>query len=321
MSDVNASTTAAAPTTVGEPTGPAYSGQDKQAGGKPRSLGSDALQDLKRNPVFIVSTILIVLLIVIAIAPGLFADKDPKFCNGDFSRLPPRRGAIFGNDLQGCDVYARTIYGARASILVGVLATLSALLLGSVTGLVAGYFGGKIDTVVSRLTDIFFALPILLGSIIILSVFPNTEKTGLFGGVTKVTAALAILGWTSMARIMRSSVIQVKQADYVMAARALGAGHRRIMVSHILPNSVAPVIVVATISLGGYIGLEATLSFLGIGLPVTVVSWGNDIASAQNYIRVSPFMLLFPGAFLTTTVFAFIMLGDAVRDALDPKLR
>jgi oligopeptide transport system permease protein len=321
MSDATASTAAAAPTTTGHSGGPALTGQDKSARDKPRSLGSDAWHDLRRSPIFIVSAILIAILVSIAVAPGLFSSKDPTFCDGHLARLTPRRGAIFGNDVQGCDVYARTIFGARASILVGVLATLTTLLLGSFMGVVAGYYGGIVDTIVSRVTDVFFAIPLLLGSIIVLSAFPNDVDTKLVAGSLKVTLALGILGWTAMARIMRSSVIQVKSADYVQAARALGAGNVRIIRSHILPNSLAPVIVVATLSLGGYIGAEAALSFLGIGLPTTVVSWGGDISGAQDWLRVSPHMLLFPGAFLSVTVLAFIMLGEAVRDALDPKLR
>jgi oligopeptide transport system permease protein len=139
--------------------------------------------------------------------------------------------------------------------------------------------------------------------------------------VGKVVLALAVLAWTSLARIMRSTVIQVKHADYVSAARALGGGAARILRSHVLPNAVAPVIVYATIVFGIFIGVEATLSFLGIGLQPPVISWGVAINDASTYIRQSPHMLLFPGAFLTVTVLAFIMLGDAVRDAFDPRLR
>lgn len=321
MSDVDASTAAAAPLTTGHTGGPALTGQDQSAREKPRSLGSDAWHDLRRSPIFIVAAILIAILVAIAIAPQVFSAKDPRFCDGHLARLTPRRGAIFGNDIQGCDVYARTIYGARASILVGVLATLATLLLGSLAGVISGYYGGIVDTLVSRLTDVFFAIPLLLGSIIVLSAFPNTTRTTLVGGSLKVTLALGVLGWTSMARIMRSAVIQVKSADFVQAARALGASNARIIRSHILPNSLAPVIVVATLSLGGYIAVEAALTFLGIGLPGTVVSWGGSISDARDYLRVSPHMLLFPGAFLSVTVLAFIMLGEAVRDALDPKLR
>jgi oligopeptide transport system permease protein len=323
MSDPTASQSAAAPTTAEQPAqlGPAATGADASLRDKPRSLGTDAWRDLRRNPVFVVSALLIGLLLIMAIAPGLFTDKDPRKCLGSLSRQRPRSGAIFGNDLQGCDVYARTIYGARASIVVGVMATLTTVLLGSLAGVISGFYGGFVDSVVSRLADVFFAIPLLLGSILMLTAFPNDVDTSLFAASAKVTLALAILGWPSMARIMRSSVLQVKEADYVQAARALGASNGRIIRQHVLPNAIAPVIVVSTIALGGYIGVEATLSFLGIGLPGQVVSWGAAINSASRLVRSYPHMLLFPGMFLSVTVLAFIMLGDAVRDALDPKLR
>lgn len=288
---------------------------------KPRSLGSDAILELRRDPIFIVAAILILFLVVIALFPGLFTDTDPRDGDLSLSRDGPSAAHWFGNDIQGRDVYARTIYGARASILVGILATLFVTLLGGAAGVLAGYYGRFVDSILSRLADIFFAIPLLLGAIIFLVSFPNDGETSDIAAILKVTIALAVLGWPSIARIMRSSAIQVKQADYVQAARALGAGNARIIRSHILPNGIAPVIVVATISLGLYIVAEATLSFLGIGLPPQVISWGAAISDAQNYIRQSPHMLLFPAAFLSVTVLAFIMLGEAVRSALDPKLR
>jgi oligopeptide transport system permease protein len=180
--------------------------------------------------------------------------------------------------------------------------------------MLAGYFGGWIDSVISRITDVFFGLPFLLGTMVILNAF--TERK-----VYVVIAALAFLGWTTIARVMRSSVITAKQADYVTAARALGAGTSRILFRHVLPNALAPTIVVATLSLGAYISAEATLSFLGLGLADPTISWGIDISDAKDAIRDNPHVMLFPAGMLSLTVFAFITLGDAVRDALDPKLR
>ncbi len=260
-------------------------------------------------------------LIVMAAFPQLFTSVDPRSCSLSNSRQPPSGDAWFGYDLQGCDIYARTIYGARASILVGIFTTTAVMIIGGAVGIIGGFFGGWADTIVSRLTDVFLALPLLLGSILILTAFPSDSDTPELVVIGKVVVALAVLGWTQLARIMRSSVIQVKNQDYVQAARALGANSTRIIGRHVLPNSLAPVIVVAMISLGAYISAEATLSFLGIGLQPPVISWGIAINDAATYVRTSPHMLLFPAAFLSITVFAFIMLGDAVRDALDPKLR
>lgn len=289
--------------------------------GKPRSLWQDAWEDLRRNPLFIIGTILVLILIVMAAFPQLFTSVDPRSCSLSNSRQPPSGDAWFGYDLQGCDVYARTIYGARASILVGIFTTTTVMIIGGAIGIIGGFFGGWADTIVSRVTDVFLALPLLLGSILILTAFPSDSDTPELVVIGKVVLALSILGWTQLARIMRSSVIQVKNQDYVQAARALGAPSTRIIGRHVLPNSLAPVIVVAMISLGAYISAEATLSFLGIGLQPPVISWGIAINDAATYVRTSPHMLLFPAAFLSITVFAFIMLGDAVRDALDPKLR
>jgi oligopeptide transport system permease protein len=287
----------------------------------PRSLAGDAWRDLRRSPIFLISAGSIVLLVAMAAVPGLFTNADPDACDLANSRQPPSGSAWFGHDLQGCDLYARTIYGARASILVGVLTTLGIAVVGSVVGMLAGYHGGRVDTLLSRLTDMFFAVPMLLGAVLVLATFPATVGTPAWQTIGKVVLALGVLGWTTVARLMRSSVIQVKQADYVQAARGLGAGTRRIMLRHILPNALAPVIVYSTIILGVFVVLEATLSFLGIGLQAPVISWGIAISEARAYIRQSPHMLLFPGAFLSVTVLAFIMLGDAVRDAFDPRLR
>ena len=285
-----------------------------EVSGKPRSLWTDAWHDLRRNPVFVGAGLLILLLAIVAAFPGLFTSLDPRFCELKNSNLGRSPGHLFGYNQQGCDVFARTIYGARPSILVGVLVTAGVLLLGGTIGAIAGFYGGIVDTLLSRVTDIFFAIPLVLGAIVFLSSFPTRN-------LWTVVSALAILGWTQIARIMRGSVISVKEADFVVAARALGAGNRRILTRHILPNAIAPVIVVATISLGIFIVAEATLSFLGIGLPPSTVSWGNDISDAQVSLRSAPHVLLYPAAALSLTVLSFIMLGDAVRDALDPRLR
>ena len=185
----------------------------------------------------------------------------------------------------------------------------------------SGYQGGWADSLMSRIGDVFFAIPLLLGAIIFLVSLPDFFNDNYFLIVLKVVLALVILGWPSLARLTRSSVIQVKPNDYVQAARALGASPMRIVRSHVLPNSLAPVIVVATINLGAFIAAEATLSFLGIGLQPPAISWGIDISAALVGLRTTPHMLFFPSVFLSLAVLAFIMLGDVVRDALDPKNR
>ncbi|MGD9482502.1 ABC transporter permease [Streptomyces sp. TRM70308] len=281
-----------------------------------RSLWSDAWHDLRRRPVFLVSALLILFLVTISVWPGLIATGDPLECRISRSLGGARPGHWFGFDTQGCDVYTRTVYGARASVTVGICATLGVTLLGALFGGLAGYFGGAADALLSRVTDVFFGIPIILGALVFLAMIEVK-------GIWPVVGVIAVLAWPQIARIARGAVITAKQHDYVHAAQALGAGHTRLMLRHILPNAVAPVIVVATIALGTYIALEATLSFLGVGLRPPTVSWGVDISNASEgmQFRNAPHILLYPAAALSVTVLAFIMLGDAVRDALDPKLR
>ncbi|NJQ15030.1 ABC transporter permease [Streptomyces bohaiensis] len=284
--------------------------------GRARSLSSDAWHDLRRNPVFVISALLILFLLVIAVWPSSIATRDPLYCQLSRSLEGPAPGHWFGFDTQGCDVYTRVVYGARASIAVGVCATLGVAVLGTVVGGLAGFFGGFWDALLSRTTDVFFAVPLVLGAIVFLSMIK-------LSGIWPVVLVIAALGWPQIARIARGAVITAKQNDYVQAARALGASNSRILLRHILPNAIAPVIVMATIMLGTIIALEATLSFLGVGLRPPTVSWGVDISAASDgmQFRNAPHILLYPAAALSLCVLAFIMMGDAVRDALDPKLR
>jgi oligopeptide transport system permease protein len=281
----------------------------------PGGLWLEAWRSLRKRPLFIVSSLIILLLIVVAAFPGLFASVDPRYCVLQNSLGGPSSGHPFGFDLQGCDIYSRVVHGARASVSVGVLTTSITVLIGGTIGAVAGYFGGSLDAVLARFTDIFFSVPLLLAAITCMQAFP--DKT-----VWVVALVLAAFGWPQVARIMRGSVISVRSAEYVTAATALGASRMKILLRHVLPNAIPPVIVIATVSLGVFIGAEATLSFLGIGLnPATTVSWGGDINQAQNVLRTNPSVLLYPAAALSLTVLSFIMLGDAVREALDPKAR
>ncbi len=203
----------------------------------------------------------------------------------------PSGGALFGYDFQGCDTYARAVYGARASLLVGALSALFTGAIALLVGMLAGYFGGWVDAVLSRVIDIVLGIPLLLAAIVLLkrvSVDSATVR------LTAVIFVLAVLGWTTAARVVRSSVISARQQDYVAAARMLGAGNGRIMWRHILPNALAPAIVVLTIALGTFIAAEATLSFLGIGLREPTISWGIDIDSGRVHMRESATPLVVP---------------------------
>jgi oligopeptide transport system permease protein len=286
-----------------------------------RSLASDAWHDLRRRPLFLISVALIAFLLVLSAFPQLFTSVDPNAGDLARSRQAPSAQAWFGYDLLGRDVFARAIYGTRVSIVVGVLATTFTVLIGGTLGMLAGYYGGRLDSLVSRLTDIVFGLPFVLGAIVILSSFRETIGEGAVGITALVVLTMAALSWPVSMRITRSAAIAARDQDYVRAARAGLAPSARVIWRHMLPNCLAPVLVYATIALGAFIGMEATLSFLGIGLREPVVSWGVMISEARDYLRVAPFLLLFPAAFLAVTVLAFVMLGDAVREAFDPKGR
>ena len=298
----------------GEPGTPGRTGRPDRA----RSLAGDAWRDLRRNPVFWISLLLVVLVAAMAVAPGLFAANDPRDCVLSRQHAGPSGGAIFGYDFQGCDTFARAVYGARASLLVGAFSAVITGVIALVVGMLAGYFGGWVDAVLSRVIDIVLGIPLLLAAIVLLKrVSTSGDTVRLFA----VILVLALLGWTTAARVVRSSVITAREQDYVAAARMLGAGNGRIMWRHILPNALAPAIVVLTIALGSFIAAEATLSFLGIGLKAPTISWGIDIDAGRVHMRESATPLIVPSTFLALTVLAFIMLGDAIRDAFDPKLR
>ncbi|MDI3389062.1 ABC transporter permease [Streptomyces sp. B-S-A8] len=288
---------------------------------KARSLWSDAWYDLRRNPLFVISAALIVFLVAMAVAPGLFTDVANPSSGDPANRYlqTPHFAHVFqadwlGYDVQGRSIWARMVYGTRTSLTVAICVTLLVTLFGSLVGMLAGYFGGWVDALLSRLTDVFFAIPFLLGAMVILTTFPNRS-------VWVVVLALAFLGWTQIARVSRGAVMTVKQSDYVTAAKALGASTTRILLKHIVPNAAAPVIVVASIALGGYIAAEATLSFLGIGISAPTISWGVDVSTAKDQLRIAPHTLLMPSILVSLCVLAFLMFGDAVRNALDPKMR
>ena len=282
---------------------------------KSRSLGADAWRDLIRNPIFIVSSLVALAIVSMAVAPWLWTNTNPHICNLTNSKQGPSPGHPFGFTIQGCDMYAQVIYGARPSIIIAVLSTLGTTVIGTGLGTLAAFYGGKIDTVISRATDIVFGLPFILGALLFLSIVN-------INSVWTIAAVLIALGWTQLTRIMRGSVLSIQHSDYVRAARGLGASNSRIIFRHILPNAIAPAIVMGTIALGGYVSAEATLTYLGVGLQLPEISWGILIAKGDSWaVSGYPHLLLFPCLFLVITVLAFILMGDAVRDAIDPKLR
>ncbi|MEV6274431.1 ABC transporter permease [Nocardia sp. NPDC051832] len=281
--------------------------------GAPTSIWTEAWRQLRRNPIFVVAMLMIIFVMIVVFFPSLFTSQDPQYCDGAFSMSPRSSGHPFGFDKQGCDIYARTVYGARASVQAGVGSAMLFLLIGGTLGALAGFYGGLLDSIVSRVGEVFYAIPLMLAAIVLMQLLD--QRT-----IFTVIAILALFTWPQAARIARSAVIEARNSEYVTAAKALGVSRFRTLLRHVVPNAAGPLIVVTTIWLGVFIVTEATLSFLGVGLPRTIVSWGSDIAQARIEIRTSP-ILFYPATALALTVLSFIMLGDAVRDALDPKAR
>jgi ABC-type dipeptide/oligopeptide/nickel transport system permease subunit len=286
MSDLSAATAA----TTTEPAAEGASGSN-------RSLWGDVRYELVRNPVFWVSAALVFVIVLMAFFPQLFASTSPNSrgaCPLEQARVAPTWEHPFGYTAAGCDMWASLVWGTGKSVILAMLVVTGIVIIGVLSGTAAGWFGGLTDTVVSRITDIFFGLPFILGAIVFLAIFPTRN-------IWTISLVLTIFGWTSLTRVMRGSVISTKQRDFVDAARALGATNLFIIRKHVLANSIAPVIVLATIALGSIILLVAE---------------GQNLALAGFW-----HLLVYPCAFIVVTVLAFIMLGDVLRDALDPRSR
>jgi peptide/nickel transport system permease protein len=266
-----------------------------------------------RNKLAVIGLGMVAFVFLIALLAPVIAPHDPYEQNLSATTQSPSGAHWFGTDELGRDQLSRVMFGSRIAVVVGLTSILLALGIGILLGSIAGYRGGKADSIVMRVADAFLAFPVLIGAILIILV------TG--RGVLPVILAIAIFTWTVPARLLRSSILSVREAEYVEAARSLGASSWRIVTRHVLPNSLAPVLVYGMVSVGAAIVAETALSFLGVGVKPNVPDWGNMIASGRAFFGYRDYLWVFPSLAAVFTVLGFIFVGDGLRDALDPRLR
>lgn len=286
--------------------------------GTPRNLWVDAWRRLRRNKLALGGAIILLLLILVAIfadviAPYDYAVRVRSSAGKLIANQGPSQEHWFGTDLQSRDEFSRVVYGARVSLAVGLVSQLIIMGIGIPVGLIAGYYGRGVDMVLMRITDIMYAFPTVLFAIVILAALGQS--------LFNIFIAIGFTFWPSMARLVRSQVLSLREKEYVEAARAIGVPSWRIMFLQILPNALGPIIVAVTFGIPFAILIEAFLSFIGIGTPVPVPSWGGMISDARGQLRTEPWLVFFPAAALAITLFAFNFFGDGLRDALDPKDR
>jgi oligopeptide transport system permease protein len=277
------------------------------------SYWKDAWRRLKQNKAAVISLWAIVLIILAAgfgplLSPYSYSDQSLIMQN-----IPPSPEHWFGTDNLGRDLLTRCLYGARISLIVGIFATLISLTIGVLFGGISGFFGGRTDNIMMRIVDIFYAIPLLLWVILLMVVLKP--------GLQNILIAIGVTYWLSMARIVRAQVLSLKEQDYVMAAKTIGVGRKRIILRHLIPNAIGPILVTATFNIPQAIFTEAFLSFIGLGVGAPMASWGMLASDALGGLRSFPYQLFFPAVAICITMLAFNFLGDGLRDALDPRMR
>ncbi len=277
------------------------------------SAGAAMWKRFRRNRLALMGLVIVGFLMVMAILSPLLAPADPARQTLEDKRMPPGFKYKLGADEFGRDIASRLIYGSRVALVIGLVSVLIALLLGTALGTAAGYLGGGVDEVIMRAMDVLLAFPYLLLAIAIVS--------ALGPGLANTILAVGIWATPAFARVVRGSVISVKELEYVQAARAIGASTFRIVVRHVLPNCISVVVVYSALYMASAILLEAALSFLGLGIQPPTPSWGLMVSTGRDYLVIAPHIATFPGLAIAFAVLGFNLLGDGLRDALDPKLR
>ncbi|MEK9772770.1 MAG: ABC transporter permease [Opitutae bacterium] len=277
----------------------------------PSSLGRDAWLRLRANRMAMVSLFLLVGIALVSVFGPMLGSHSYDQQNLDHIFQSPDSTYLFGTDNLGRDLFARTTYGGRISLAVGLLATLVSLVIGVTYGMLSGYAGGRMDAWMMRLVDVLYSLPFIIFVILLMVMFGRNFLL--------LFLAIGAVEWLTMARITRAQTLHLKNAEFIEAARALGYSHGRILFRHLLPNLIGPIIIYATLTVPAVMLLEAVLSFLGLGVQAPMSSWGSLIKEGAEKMDAAPWLLFFPGSFFCLTLFALNFLGDGLRDALDPK--
>ncbi|WP_010531491.1 ABC transporter permease [Lentibacillus jeotgali] len=281
--------------------------------GESTSFWKDAWRRFRKNKLALFGVVIIILLGIMSFIGGPISGYN--YYSNDLinANQPPSADHWFGTDQLGRDIFARTWYGAKISLFIGLAAAFLDLIIGVFWGATAGFFGGKIDEYMMRIADVLYGVPYLLVVILLMVVMPQ--------GLWTMILAMTVTGWINMARIVRGQVMQLRNEEYVMAAQSLGAGKGRLLFKHLIPNTMGPILVTLTLTIPNAIFTEAFLSYLGLGVPAPLASWGTMSDAALPYLQYQPYQLFFPSFFIVLTMLAFNVMGDGLRDALDPKER
>ena len=273
----------------------------------------DVRRRFLRNKLAIMGLAMVSVVFLTAVFAPVIATHPPRAQDLTNTLQSPSGEHWFGTDELGRDQFSRVVHGTRIAVSVGLASILLALVIGVILGSISGYLGRAWDAVIMRVADVFFAFPLIIGAIVIILVVGR--------GVTPVIIALGLFSWATVARLLRSSILSIRESEYVEAARSLGASKWRIVTRHVLPNSMAPVLVYAMVSVATAIVAQASLSYLGVGVPPDVPDWGNMISSGQKFFGFKDYLWFFPSMAVVFTVLGFVFVGDGLRDALDPRLR
>ena len=276
---------------------------------------SDVVRRFCKNKIAVVGLVMLLIIVVLCAGAPLFTKYDPVL-DMDLANLlqpPGAEGHLLGTDDLGRDIWCRLLYGGRTSVLTGLIVALITAVVGVGIGLVSGYFGGVVETLLMRFTDIMLSFPFLIVAIAIMAALGSSQRN--------IILALAIVGWPRFARLTRGQVLAVKQSEYVESARVAGFGNLRIILNHILPNCMGPIILQATLAVGGAILSAASLTYLGLGADAAAPDWGIMLSQGRNYLQLAPYLTTIPGIAISVTVLAMNWIGDGLRDAFDPKMR